>query len=324
MAHVHRLRRTRATPRRGVIKTRHWLLATAAGATLVAAATGFTVARSGESSSPRVALDRQASAGIAQLHYPSDWHRAPAGNRAPGLTSQVVLTSQSPTEAKLTFGVGTSDDPTLLPAALVATLGETPPARIVQLGDLQFYRYRNVLTLDTHQREDVYALRTTQGSVIAICTGGALGTGVTSTCETILKTLRVGPAAVALAPGPDVEYARALDGVIGDLNLDRTKAASQLHSRNPRVQAQALGALANAHLTAAARLGEIDARDVARVNDELIDAMQMTGDAYRGLAGDARRDDVRGYRRGQAALNRSMASLASAFAALRRLGYRVG
>ena len=241
MAHVHRLRRTRATPRRGVIKTRHWLLATAAGATLVAAATGFTVARSGESSSPRVALDRQASAGIAQLHYPSDWHRAPAGNRAPGLTSQVVLTSQSPTEAKLTFGVGTSDDPTLLPAALVATLGETPPARIVQLGDLQFYRYRNVLTLDTHQREDVYALRTTQGSVIAICTGGALGTGVTSTCETILKTLRVGPAAVALAPGPDVEYARALDGVIGDLNLDPNEGGESASLTQPSSPGAGLG-----------------------------------------------------------------------------------
>jgi hypothetical protein len=303
-------------------RTWWWLPVTVIAAVVLAAAAGFSIARSDDASGLPIQVDRHASAGIVRVAYPSEWHPEATGTAIPGLEDQLRLQYGRPTDTALVIGVGVTGDPSLLPRSLLSARAGLPPAETVQLGGLQFYRYLNVLPSAGGGVESVYALRTTNGNMIGICTGHGPGTRVTSVCESILRTVRLS-AAIPLIPGPDGQYARALDAVIGNLNVVRRQAGALLASRRPRLQIEAMEALAQAHAAAAQRLATINANQVGAADNELIDALRTTGDSYRALASAAGRNDTRGYHQAEVTLARAMKSVNSAFAALRRLGYRV-
>jgi hypothetical protein len=101
------------------------------------------------------------------------------------------------------------------------------------------------------------------------------------------------------------------------------RAGLQLRARRIALRLSACQALATAHTHAAAELEAVDADPAGAANQALIDALRAAGMQYQQLARAIRSEDVRGYRRAQSTLDRTMKSLDRVFAQLTNLGYRV-
>jgi hypothetical protein len=130
----------------------------------------------------------------------------------------------------------------------------------------------------------------------------------------------------ASSQGPSRAYAIALSDAISRLNGVRSAAGAQLaHAGTARAQAEASGQLARAHAQAAAAIRSAAPGPRERAASTAIAAaLADMGSGYSTMAGAAHREDRRGFDGGRRAVTAGTASLAAAFAQLRKLGYRLG
>jgi hypothetical protein len=292
---------------------------------LVAAIVGFKIARAGRGQGPTPTLGRSASVGFVRVAYPSNWRRQSLDEPALGLQSELALGPAQGARRTLVIGVGTTGEPSPLPESVRETLEGSPRPETVQLGGLPFYRYLNAVPRAGGPAEDLYALRTTKGSVVAICSGGTPGTTMADTCERILATMRLSsanPIPLNLAAG----YAHALNAVISEVNNVRARAIPLLQAHAKASQVRAMQYLARAHALAATQLelAAVNAGSAGAANRALVQALDRVGASYGALALAASRRDLVAYRKAQAKLASATAALDSGLAALRRLGYSVG
>jgi hypothetical protein len=298
------------------------LLLMISGLVVVMAAIGYLVSRPSDETVSAAQFDQYARVSNVTVSYPSDWQRAATGGApSPGLTHAFTIEPQRTPGEQLVIGEGTGSDPSLLPAAMLAKLDHPAAPQLVTLGPLRFYRYLHLTVRGAPSPETVYALRTTTGNVVAVCLEGTSSTAFVSSCERVLRTLRLG-AGTALPPGLSIAYARALNRILGQLNVVRRRAGSQLGARRLTARLNASESLAKAHARAAAALASIGSGPPGQPNHELTNALRTTGDAYQQLARAIENKSVGSYRRAQAALGSASASLELAFARLERIGYR--
>ncbi len=128
------------------------------------------------------------------------------------------------------------------------------------------------------------------------------------------------------SPGatPSVSYATKLDSVIGQLNVARSVASTELsRSRDAHAQAAAARSLATAHAQAASALQGVQAGTATLANSAVVAALQRTSSAYQALARAVTLGDLHGEQAAFASLKRANQDLSSALAQLRTLGYRV-
>ena len=291
----------------------------------IAALLGFMLAQGSGSHPTRAALDRHASTGSVQIDYPTDWGRRTPRLAPPlGLTDELALGPATPSDAQLVVGSAGAGDLPQLPEPLLASFAGAPSAQIVTLGGIRFYRYLNPSLRGGGAPESIYALPTTGGAVIGVCTTPHGDSAFTSSCERILGTIRLTSGRV-LALGPSVSYAAGLDRVIGKLNAVRRTAGAQLRSAHgAQGQAEAADRLALAHEAAASALVQIDAGSATAANGAVATALRTTGTAYAALSRAAAHADAAGYRNASASIMRATTALNSALARLGQLGYRVG
>jgi hypothetical protein len=309
-----------------------WSIATArraallaVGATLVAAALGFLVARTTGGGTAVASLDKHASAGLLRVSFPSGWRReTPPATLQPGLTDELALAPASSTGGSLVIGRAQTADPSLLPQSLLVRLPRTPSGQLVTLGGASFYRYLNLTPLGRHSSESVYALPTTVGTILGVCMSNTPSASFIVSCERVLGTLRLASGSVVPA-GPNSTYATGLNQVITTLNAARTAASSQLRAaRGATALASAANQLAAADTKAGSALLRLNPGPAATANASLATALRTTGDEYRALARAAENNDVSGYQSADASLKRSTEAVNSAFAELGKYGYRVG
>ncbi len=294
-------------------------------AIVAAGALGFIVAKLNGGGPGPLPLSEHAANGVVQVSLPTGWRQQAVHSPSPlGLTNQIALTPTKPPGAELVIGRSETADPSLLPAALIASLPSVPSPQTVTLGSLKFYRYLNLLPRGQAIPESVYALPTTVGTIIARCVTPPGSLAFTGSCERVLATTRL-ISGKPVPLGPSAVYAQALNEAIAKLNVVRRLAGSRLRqATTATAQAAAATALALAHTRAASSLGRLDAGPVKAANLRLIGALRETGAAYTALAAAASRNDSAAYKSAQASLARANAALDSAFAQLNQLGYRVG
>ena len=136
---------------------------------------GLVIGRaSGGSDESTPAASNVNASGALELSYPDDWQRAERPPEIPGLTVRnPIAVSKQGGGARDVLVTGTTGatGPSLLPAAFLSRLGDTPPRDdAVRLGDLDAYRYRDLRPEGFDGRLTVYVAPTTTGVVTVACT----------------------------------------------------------------------------------------------------------------------------------------------------------
>jgi hypothetical protein len=267
---------------------------------------------------------RAATVGGLHLLFPSNWRQsAPAARPSLGLTRELAAASPAPASGELVIGEMAQDDPSPLPQTLLATLGSTVTPQIVKIGRLVFYRYRGSPRPGGSAGESIYAMPTTNGTVIGVCRPQGTSSAFTSSCVRALATLQL-TSGRALPLTLSTTYARELNAAISQLNVVRASAGTHLATATTGpAQAAAATQLAQAHAEAASALVRLSAGVATAANAALAHALLLTANAYRALAQAAAHHDNRAYSTARAGLASSSQALSLAFGQLRRLGYQV-
>jgi hypothetical protein len=292
---------------------------------VVVAAVAFGWAHYGlkKTPAPPPPLDRQASVADLKVDYPSDWRLESATPDSQlALTDPLTLASPQVKDGRLVIGTTHPASPGDLPASLAAGLSRRPTRQVVSLGDADFYRYLDVTPVGSSDRESIYVLPTTIGTVTAVCSAQSPTTAFTASCERVLATVRLSSGNV-LSLGVDPGYAFALNRILNQLNTARRSAGPGLRNADPRARAAAATTLATAHAHAAAAAGHISGIGVNVANQALVSALDANAAAYRSLAQAAGAQDVAGYARAQTAIAAAGRALDAALAQLRQSGYQV-
>jgi O-antigen/teichoic acid export membrane protein len=295
------------------------------GASVAAAALGFTLARgSGDAPTP-AKLDKQASAGPVRISFPSDWRRqsVPEGYIT-SLSNQLAVGPGPPHQRMLVVGSAPTQDPTLLPRSLLARLKSVPRPQMITLGGMKFFRYSNLSLDGAGRSESIYTLPTTIGTILGVCSMPSTHRGFAAECERVLATLKLA-SGTPVVPGPSPVYASSLNRALATLDAVRRRAGTRLNiARTPAAVTQAAGELASAHDAAASTVARLNAGSAAGANAALAKALSLTGAAYSDLRRAAARGDRAAYRRAASALRGAGGAVQSALAELSSFGYRFG
>ncbi len=311
-------RRRRRRPPRGA-----GLLAAACG---VATLAGFLVGRGGEAAGA-LTPTRQLSHDGVSVAVPASW-----GARRVSLPELFAGTSAaagpaSAPGAVIAVGTTVAFGPSLVPTrfrgvATVPALGT--PVKLPTGLEGRLY------TVAGRRRYEVLFVPRSGRVAVAACvapTFGASG-GVFADCAHILNTVRVTGAA-HYPLDPRAGYAGFLNPVLGRLSAQADAGLGDFaQAREPGAQAKAADGLADAYATAAAsftqslRAGRVSPPETGAhvaVRDSLVQVSQ----AYRDLAGAARRRDPIGYTVARAEVAGATQQLGSSLDQLARLGYQV-
>jgi O-antigen ligase len=287
---------------------------------LAGAGLGVLIAQLTSSTSP--SFSQPVTDGIVQVTLPGGWRQAsPATGPRLGLTDEFVLRRTGSVRTTLTIGTNVESGGALLPQKFLAR-ARSPVAEIVDSGPLIYYRYRGLTAFGA--ASSVYALPTSYGTILAVCSTDGSRAAAAAACEQVLSTVSL-TAGNAMQPGPDVHYARALDQVITRLNSARLSGDTKLSAaRTSGGQARAADALAAAHSRAAGALAHLSSGVGGPANSDLAAALRDTASAYSALGRAAAASDVIGYRQASKAVRAANLGLNAALSQLSRLGYLVG
>lgn len=313
---VLRLRPGRENKRHGALRTGGVLLA--AVALVIAAVLGFVLARS--SSGSRSNSPQHVSVGALSLTLPARWQRQSAQEPAGlGLTDGIAAVSG---DHSIVVGRATTTDPSLLPASILAAVGQTPVPQLVTLQGTTFYRYLNLSLSGEDGTQSIYAAPTAGGTVLTLCRSLRPGAYFASTCQQVVESIRLDSR--TLAPGLSATYATALSTAIGQLDAARAAWRSRLRNApTGAAQAQAANQLRAAHLQAADAVAALSPGPASGANASLAAALRLEAQAYGTLARAAERLNVKAYAAASAAVARADTALSAALSRLGTFGYRV-
>jgi Protein kinase domain len=258
-----------------------------------------------------------------EISVPPDWgHLAATSLPHLALAEELVVGPRRPADGRLAIGLARSSDRTLLPADLLAALPGTPTSSVVALGHSQAYRYSSLTPAGAGAPETVYALSTTKGAVIAVCSSSAQNASFTAACERVIASLRLGSGQI-VGLGPSPTYGSRLRAAVRSLNATTHAAQAKLsRARTPGDQAKAARLLAAAYVQAGRRLAAIDpAPTAATANAGVARALRSVADHYTALGRAAAAGDQRAYEGVRQAVDRADRTLATAFGELAKLGY---
>lgn len=265
---------------------------------------------------------KSARAGVVEISYPSNWRtESRPTRRQPQLTDELALAPTAPARGLLLVGRTTAQDASALPQSLIAGLGPAAAPQAVKIGQVSLYRYVTPSRPGPRTSQSLYAVPTTVGTIVAVCTTDGGPAGFMSNCERVLGTIRL--TSGSFVPlGLDASYAHALGEVIATLNAVRVRAAPRLvRATNAHAQAAAATELAAAHMEAASALLRIGAGSATVANSAVASALQLTAKAYSALALAIAHNDGRSYSAARASLVRAGGALSAAFGQLSKLGY---
>jgi serine/threonine protein kinase len=296
-------------------------MAVAAAVLVGAAAGGFLAAPTSGSSARRLAV---VASGPIRVSVPADWQSQRTAISPPGtkLTNEISLAPTRPAGGTFVIGTVTGTDLSLLPPSWSASASGTRP-QVVMLGHNRFYRYVGFTPPGAPAGDNVYALPTSDGTVLGVC--GLLGASVafSTTCESVLGTLQLdGARPVSL--GPSAGFGSQLSGVMKELNRTLADGESRLSAAGrSRDQARAARALSVAYARAASALRHLPAGPATKATAALAGALGKEGMDYGALAVAASHLDRGAYAAAGAAVAKDAGAVAAAFGELAKAGYTV-
>jgi hypothetical protein len=192
----------------------------------------------------------------------------------------------------------------------------------VTLSGTTFDRYLNVAMRGDTGSESVYAVPTAIGTVLAICRAPAPNARFASTCQQVVRSIRLSSG--TLAPGLLPSYASTLSAIISRLDEARSSWGPRLSSAHAaRDRVSAARQLASAQAKAAVAVAALQPGPASSANGALARALRTDAQAYGVVARVAGERRVSAYRSAGAALTRADRAVNAALAALGAFGYRL-
>jgi hypothetical protein len=306
------------------------LAGAAASVALVVAAVlaGLVVGQPDPRRLPPVARAR-AAAGIVSVAAPRSWRAQRDEPEIPGLTlaDPVVRTDASGNGATMVAGrVRGGAGATLLPAAFLERLPEQPTLDdTVRLGTLEARRYVGLRPHGFDRRLTLYVVSTSKGVAAVACFApDIVARGFLARCEEAATTLRLAGGVRAFPLGPRRAYARVLNGALRAVGPGADSVRADLRrAKTFRGQAHAAADLGSAYRHAAAELaGARTDPAVGPAHRRLVAALRRVARTY-GAASRAAHDlSTARYLAAGRRLDRDLAAVRHAVAALKPLGYR--
>ena len=261
------------------------------------------------------AAQRSVRAGAAELSVPRRW--APATLRSaaiPGLAPALTATlASSPgLGARVVVTLAPGADPSLVPAALRASLaGRLPAPRATNIAGRPAWLYAG-LALPDRRQMDVSVVPTSAGVLAVACVAPSFAWSAAFGCADEVRALRL-PGASFFAPARNLSFRLHLPAVAAALDRARVAGRQALRAARTRPgQARAARRLARAHTGAAAAVRPLAGPDGAA----LVSALAASASAYSRLATAAERGWPVRYRLARRAVMRADARVAAALHAV--------
>jgi Protein kinase domain len=295
-----------------------WRRALLAGGVVVVLAAAAVVALSvgGGGDSPRSGATRALAGPGLALRVPATWRTLAKAPAVAGLSMRdAVAAAPASGGGTLVAGNTAGQGPTLLPAAFVRSLDDTPKGQAVRLGAVEAYRYGGLRPKGAESALTVFAVPR-DGDVATVACSGVDA----DACDAMAATLTV-EGARSLGPSP--AYAKAIKATLANLERRRSGALSRLRKAgSAKTQAAAAAAVAAAHAAAAKAVRTAPAGPLERpANANLATALDGAARAWDRLAAAARSGSRRRYADARAAVTAADRRAARAVTALDALGY---
>lgn len=278
-------------------------------AAALGAAVGLALAAGGpDETRPRAAAEEPRiglASGAARLPLPPGWEPLRRRSTLPGLEQATAVRG---VHAEAALDVRPPEDPSLLPADVVAAAGDLPAPTTGHVA----LRY-DLGELRPGARVVAFAVPSTGGVVTIACAGPSSALQRTSAeCERAVQALQLRGARF-LEPTREAAAAIVLPDVFAQLNRQRRHERRRLAAtRSPSRRHAAAGRLARAYATAAARIEPVAAGDAARLSTTLGELARE----HRALAAASRRRDAGAAARAGAAIEQGERRVARLLAAI--------
>lgn len=225
------------------------------------------------------------------LDYPAGWRRVALGPEIPGLPimhgAVVLALGGEALHAALVVGQLAGGEASPLPRSFVASMPRLPSTAVVNLLEVQAYRYAQLEIPGFSQSLTLYAIPNPAGNeTVLACYAAAAYSDQLRACDQIVATVTLAGQAQSYDLTPEPAYARELSSSIARLNGQRLDLRRMMGSQaSPATVATLAKRLAARFADTAAGLSALEPSLVAkRAQAALSKAMVEARRAYTALA----------------------------------------
>ena len=203
------------------------------------------------------------------LDYPADWRRVAGGPEIPGLPimhAVVLAPGGEASHTGLVAGQLAGAEASPLPRSFVATMPRLPLTAVVDLLEVQAYRYAQLEIPGFSESLRLYAIpNPAGGETVLACYAAAAFSDQLRACDHIVATVTLGEQAQSYDLTPERAYARELSSSIAGLNAQRLDLRRMMGSgASPAALAALASRLAARFADTAAGLSTLEPSLVAR------------------------------------------------------------
>jgi hypothetical protein len=233
---------------------------------------------------------RTAAGAHVVLNYPPGWRPVRKGPGIPGLpiTEPILLApGGDAAQAGLLAGTLPPSELSPLPGKFVASMRELPETAVVNLVEIQAYRYERLSIPGFDRMLSLFVIPNPHGNPTALACYAAPGHSATMrTCEGIVATVTLVAQNQTYELTPETTFARRVSGSMATLNTLRVALRRQLRPNTTPARAQALATqLAAAFAHASVSLAALEPSfAAAQAQDLLSESVAQTRVAYTALA----------------------------------------
>lgn len=302
------------------------LLALASVAALAVGALGFAIVPPVKSERAHEALTGGRSRSVhLEAPSPVGWQSVPQAEVDSVRLRDSVSAGAASSSARLDLGFAPTSSPTLLPAPLTALLTTGQRGETVRLGDLYFYRYRNLNRTSGQQPLTAYTTASTDGALVGLCSLSTAKAASEANCERILAATQL-HGVDPLALGPQRGYASAVRAVVNRLGKARdTWEPMLLRARRAATQSASARQLAAAYDRAAGGLTAAPTGPAERsTNAAIVASLRAVASGYAAMSKATKSGDTSRFARARSRVTAGSGEFRDAVARLSTFGYRGG
>ena len=293
-----------------------------------AAIVGYLAGHSDSSGASKRAI-RTLSAANVLLEYPSDWQRSTPTPEIPGLpvANAVVLAPRGDVaQAGLLVGRLPEGEASPLPESFVARVGQLPDTQVVNLLEIQAYKYAEPGVPGFERKLTIYAIPAPANGdgIVLACYASAAFSSYIRACQQIVATATLVGQSQLYELTPQPAYARQLSASLEALNGQRVALRREMDARATPATAQRVATrLAEAFDSAGASLSALEPPAAAhQAQTTLSHAISRAHEAYAALAAAAGEEGSARFPAGRAQVYEAEASVNSALEGFALLGYQ--
>lgn len=283
----------------------------------------------GHTSSHKAASQRPraVTSGNVVLDYPAGWSLVAGGPAIPNLAivhPSAIAPDGNATTAGLLIGTLPAGEPAPLPRQFVKKLTRSPTTDIVNLLQVQAYRYAQLSVPRFGKSLSIFVIPNRGGPPTALaCYAPTAGSGYMHACERSVAAATVTGQLQGYRLTPDPAYAAKISAAISALDRLRVSLKHELSPAVSAATAQRLASrLADGYATATAALAGLEPSvEAAPVQAALAGAIAKAHAGYTTLAAAAGEQNMARYEASQSKISSAEADVDEALESFALLGY---